>query len=113
MNSLDERVYEVVKAIPRGKATTYKAIAELLGVSPRAVARALKRNPRPIEVPCHRVIMSDRSLGGYAFGGPEVKRMLLLSEGVRFDEEGKVLEEFIVRDLRSIDKNLWVTSHNM
>lgn len=112
MSGLDEKVYMVIKAIPRGKVTTYKAVAELLGVSPRTVARALRRNPRPIEIPCHRVIMSDRSVGGYAFGGPEVKRRLLESEGVRFDDKGKVLEDFIIRDLRSIDKNLWVTDHN-
>jgi len=103
--AVEEMVYEVVKRIPRGKVTTYGAIAKALGISPRAVARALSKNPRPIEVPCHRVVMSNGRLGGYSFGGPEAKRRLLESEGVRFDKSGRVLKEYIIRDL-SIDKNL-------
>lgn len=101
-----EDVYRVVSRVPRGYVTTYKAVAEVLGVSPRFVAAALRANPRPIEVPCHRVVMSDRSLGGYSYGGPNVKRKLLEEEGVKFDKDGKVLERFIIRDLRAIDKNL-------
>lgn len=99
-------VYRLVGRVPKGKVTTYRAIARALGVSPRFVAAALRANPRPIEVPCHRVVMSDGSLGGYSFGGPEAKRRLLEAEGVRFDARGRVLKEFIVADLHDIDKNL-------
>ncbi len=72
--------------IPPGRVTTYGEIAKALGDvrAARAVGAALPKNPKPIEIPCHRVVMSDGSLGGYAFGGPERKRALLLSEGVPF-----------------------------
>ncbi len=104
-----EDVYRLTSMVPKGKVTTYGAIARALGVSPRFVAAALKANPRPVAVPCHRVIMSNRTLGGYSYGGAEVKRRLLEAEGVRFDEDGKVRREYIIWDLRelmSIDKNL-------
>lgn len=76
-----ESVFDIVKRIPKGRVTTYKAIAEYLGTSPRAVGQALKRNPKLIEVPCHRVVMSSGGLGGYVKGVNE-KKKLLESEGV-------------------------------
>jgi O-6-methylguanine DNA methyltransferase len=97
-----EKVYEVVSRIPRGKVTTYAVIASCVGTHPRVVAMALRRNPRPIEIPCHRVIRSDRSIGGYTPGGPEVKRALLKEEGIRFDRDGRVLEEFVIRNPRQL-----------
>ena len=106
MKATYEDVYRLVMKIPRGKVTTYGAIARALGVSPRFVAAALRANPRPVEVPCHRVVMSDGSLGGYSFGGPDVKRRLLEAEGVKFDERGRVLKEYIIYDLHDIDKDL-------
>ena len=93
-----EKVYEMASRIPRGKVTTYAVIASCVGTHPRVVAMALKRNPRPIEIPCHRVIRSDRSIGGYTPGGPEVKMALLKEEGIRFDHDGRVLKEFVIRD---------------
>ncbi len=101
-DSIASKIYEVVSRIPRGKVTTYGTIASALGLSPRAVAAALKKNPRPLVVPCHRVVMHDGSLGGYSYGGPEVKRRLLEQEGVRFDANGKVLEEYIIRDPKQL-----------
>jgi methylated-DNA-[protein]-cysteine S-methyltransferase len=79
----EARVYEVVRKIPRGKVSTYKAIARALGDErkARAVGRALARNPEPIKVPCHRVVRSDLTLGGYSLG-LERKRRLLEEEGV-------------------------------
>ncbi len=66
-----KKVYEIVKKVPRGKVTTYKAIALKLNSSPRAVGQALKVNPYSFanhgNVPCHRVIMSNGKIGG--FGG--------------------------------------------
>lgn len=96
--------------VPPGKVTTYSAVARALGVHPRAVAAALRANVLPILIPCHRVVMSDGSPGGYSFGGPLVKRRLLEAEGVRFDERGRVLRKYIVEDLSSMDKNLYVAS---
>ena len=57
--------------IPKGKVRTYKELAKLIGKpkSSRAVANACGKNPYPIKIPCHRVIRSDGSLGGYSGKG--------------------------------------------
>jgi methylated-DNA-[protein]-cysteine S-methyltransferase len=78
--------------VPRGRVSTYGLIAEQLGkpLGARAVGSALANNPFPIIIPCHRVIRSDRSLGGYQ-GGSEMKCALLEAEGIHFDRDGRVL----------------------
>lgn len=78
-------------AIPRGRISTYRLIAAHLGrpAAARAVGNALARNPFPIIVPCHRATRSDGTLGGYQ-GGLAMKRVLLETEGVRFDARGRV-----------------------
>lgn len=82
LHILSTRVFAIVSDIPRGRVTTYKAIAECLGTrSYRAIGRILGGNPHIPLVPCHRVVMSDGRLGGYA-RGPDEKRRLLISEGV-------------------------------
>ena len=88
---LHHLVYEAVKQIPRGKVTTYGAIAKALGdrVAARTVARILSENKDPEGVPCYKVVMSDGSLGGYAFGGPEEKARRLREEGIEV-RNGKV-----------------------
>ncbi len=76
------RVWAAARAIPRGKTRTYGQVARMAG-SPRAaraVGQAMARNPRPIVVPCHRVVGSDGSLTGYG-GGVEMKRRMLEMEG--------------------------------
>src|SRR3989338_6229486 len=80
--SFKERVYEAVKTIPRGRVFTYRDVAFLAG-SPgawRAVGTVLSKNRDP-EVPCHRVIRSDGTIGGYNRGSKK-KRSLLKKEGV-------------------------------
>ena len=80
------KVYEIVKRIPKGKTMTYGEIAIKLKTSPRAIGQALKRNPFPIKIPCHRVIKSNGKIGGYTFKGkfrPEIKEKLLKKEGVK------------------------------
>ncbi|MEM4525427.1 MAG: MGMT family protein [Methanothermobacter sp.] len=69
--------------IPTGFVSTYGRIASRLSTSPRSVGRALATNPFPIFVPCHRVVKSDGSLGGYQ-GGKAMKKRLLKSEGIKF-----------------------------
>ncbi|MDY7037848.1 MAG: MGMT family protein [Thermodesulfobacteriota bacterium] len=78
--------------IPRGSLSTYRLLAEYLGKrkGARAVGNALANNPFPIIVPCHRAIRSDRHLGGYQ-GGLEMKRSLLVKEGISFDNAGRVI----------------------
>ena len=76
-------VWRELLKIPSGKTKTYKEIAISIGRpnSSRAVANACAQNPYAPEVPCHRVLRSDGSLGGYsAEGGIERKRELLESE---------------------------------
>lgn len=83
------RVYDAVTEIPAGRVATYGGVADAIGcASARAVGQALRRNPYAPKVPCHRVIASDLSLGGFQGCrlGTVLKRkeMLLLAEGVRF-----------------------------
>lgn len=80
------RVWEALRAIPRGKTTTYAELAAAIG-SPkavRAVGAAVGRNPLSILIPCHRVIGRDGSLTGYA-GGLTRKKHLLALEGLNID----------------------------
>ena len=79
------KVWNFIKKIPRGSVKTYKevAIAIKCPESARAVANACAKNPSPPKIPCHRVIRSDRSLGGYSGrGGIKTKLRLLRSEKV-------------------------------
>jgi len=76
-------VYENLKAIPYGKAITYAELASVCGRprAARAVGNAMAKNPVPIVVPCHRVLKSDGSIGGWS-GRPGWKERLLELEGV-------------------------------
>ncbi len=77
------RVWNELKKIPFGETRSYKDIAILIGRpnASRSVANACASNPFPIEVPCHRVIRSDGSLGGYsACGGIKMKKKLIDNE---------------------------------
>jgi len=91
----------MVRRVPKSMVATYAYVAARIQCgSPRSVGQALRRNPFAPEVPCHRVIASDGSLGGF-FGqtaGRELtrKRRLLELEGVRFDTRGRVLPEHIM-----------------
>ncbi|MCE5215313.1 MAG: methylated-DNA--[protein]-cysteine S-methyltransferase [Methanobacterium sp.] len=68
--------------ISHGKVGTYKSLAEKLGTHAyRAVGTALRKNPFPLIIPCHRVVRSDLTIGKYA-GGSEMKKELLKREGV-------------------------------
>ena len=87
-----ERVYAALEQVPRGRVITYKQLAEYLGCrSCRAVGQALKRNPYAPQVPCHRVIASDLTPGGFmGRRGETAKRRkldLLAKEGIRFHAE--------------------------
>lgn len=86
-------VYEIVKKVPKGKVTTYGAVARMVG-NPRMsrqVGWALHVNPYQGIVPCHRVVFADGSLArGFAFGGEDVQRALLEGEGVEVSDDYKV-----------------------
>ena len=79
------KVWNYLRKIPKGKVKTYLDVANAIGKpkAVRAVANAVGRNPYPLKIPCHRVIRSDGSLGGYSGkGGISKKRQLLKSEKV-------------------------------
>jgi methylated-DNA-[protein]-cysteine S-methyltransferase len=78
MTPFAKKVYKVVLTIPLGDVRTYKWVAEKAGQpkAARAVGAALKNNPYPLIIPCHRVIASSGRLGGYIFG-IKTKRILL------------------------------------
>ena len=81
--NFDEKCYQLLKRVPKGKVTTYKLIAKKLhSKGYRAVGNAMNKNPHAPQVPCHRVVRSSGEIGGYA-GGTEKKIRLLRSEGVR------------------------------
>ncbi len=79
-----QRVWQVIQAIPSGKTTSYAEIAAQLHSAPRAVGRACGANRLPIVIPCHRVIAKNGGLGGFMNandGDPlEIKRWLLRHE---------------------------------
>lgn len=104
MGEFANRVFGVVRHIPKGKVSTYGQVARLIGAprSARYVGYALRANPEPgtdpDSIPCHRVVFKDgRMATGFAFGGEQVQREMLESEGVAFDEDGRVL----------MDNHLW------
>ncbi len=79
------KVWNYLRKIPKGKVRTYADVAKAIGkpLAVRAVANAIGKNPYPPKIPCHRVIRSDGSRGGYSGkGGIRKKRHLLRSEKV-------------------------------
>ncbi|KAI9764236.1 MAG: hypothetical protein M1840_008626 [Geoglossum simile] len=100
VTEFQERVYTLLKQIPCGRVTSYRALALALSTSPRAVGGALRNNPFAPEVPCHRCIAATGYVGGFqgswerAPSGVncEKKLELLEKEGVRFDGKGMLID---------------------
>lgn len=83
MSTTSEKVYDLLTQIPKGKVTTYKAIADKIGSKGyRAIGQIVGANPNAPKVPCHRVVRTDGGLGGYAFG-IDKKIAILAVEGVK------------------------------
>ncbi len=99
--NLYEKTYELVKQIPRGKVSTYGAVARALGdiIAARAVGIMLNQNPYQ-EVPCYRVIKSDGSLGGYATG-IEKKIRLLKNDGIEIINGRIDLKKYLFDDFKT------------
>ena len=79
------KVWRYLEKIPVGSIKTYSQVAKGIGkpLAVRAVANAIAKNPYPLQIPCHRVIRSNGSLGGYSGkGGLKTKRKLLKKEGI-------------------------------
>lgn len=94
------RVYQALGRIPRGRVTTYRAIAVFIGNpgAVRAVGTVLAKNQHLVTIPCHRVIASDGSVGRYA-DGVEKKITLLRQEGVEVGHTLKIPTSYILRQL--------------
>ena len=82
MKSFNERCYTILRKVPKGKITTYKTLAKALNSKAyRAVGNAMNKNPHAPKVPCHRVVKTDGSVGGFA-SGTKNKIKMLKNEGV-------------------------------
>ncbi len=95
--SFSEAVYKATRRIPSGKVATYAWIAKRIKNprAVRAVGNALNKNPYAPEVPCHRVIRSDGTLGGFAHG-TRAKEGMLRKEKVKI-VNGKVNRSYILK----------------
>jgi methylated-DNA-[protein]-cysteine S-methyltransferase len=84
-------VYKLLIRIPNGKVTTYGDIVKQLGNKKlaRSVGKILHNNPNPIIVPCHKVVLSNGKIGGYAYG-LKMKKNLLKNEGIRILKDGTI-----------------------
>jgi len=94
------RVYEALRAVPRGRVVDYGELASSAGTAgaARAVGQAMAHNPLPLFVPCHRVVAASGRIGGFsAPGGPVTKRRLLELEATPLE-----LREGIARPTRSV-----------
>ncbi|RNJ78205.1 MAG: MGMT family protein [Nitrosopumilus sp. H13] len=88
--NLRQKIYKKLLDVPRGRVTTYGELARAVGLDngQRVVGNAMHSNPYPGIIPCHRVVMSDGRIGGYAYG-EHVKAKMLHDEGVG-TERGRI-----------------------
>lgn len=92
MQTFEQKVIEVVKGIPKGSVLTYGEVAKRAGnkKASRAVGNSMAKN-QDKNIPCHRVVRSDGSIGTYNGLRGRSKRDLLAQEGITFTEKGKVI----------------------
>lgn len=93
-------VWQALKKIPKGKVTTYALLAKFLETGAvRAVGTAVGKNPDAPQVPCHRVVRSDGTIGNYsALGGKNQKIAILMEEGMKIKNEKIIdLEKVLFR----------------
>ncbi|MBV9354578.1 MAG: methylated-DNA--[protein]-cysteine S-methyltransferase, partial [Chloroflexi bacterium] len=93
LTEFERAVLRKALEIPRGEVRTYAWVAREIGhpAAVRAVGSALRRNPVPILIPCHRVVRSDGSVGQYALGA-SAKEQILSAEGLPIQPSGRVTE---------------------
>ena len=98
IKSFSEKIYSILKKVPKGRVTTYKALAEAAGTKAyRAVGQAMRCNPYAPAVPCHRVVASDGNIGGFMGtkekDSKEIKKKIrmLTEEGIKI-KNNKVVD---------------------
>ena len=81
--NLEQKVYKKLLDVPKGNIATYGDLAKAVGLKngQRIIGKIMNKNPYPVLIPCHRVVMSTSKIGGYAYGG-DVKRKMLNDEGI-------------------------------
>ncbi len=82
--NLDQKIYKKLLDVPKGQITTYGELAKAVGLKngQRIVGKIMNKNPYPVIIPCHRVVMSTGKIGGYAYG-EHIKIKLLNDEGIQ------------------------------
>ncbi len=90
--NLEQKIYKKLLEVPKGQITTYGELAKAVGLKngQRVVGKIMNKNPYPVIIPCHRVVMSTGKIGGYAFG-ENIKIKLLNDEGIQI-KNGKILD---------------------
>jgi len=90
--NLEQKIYKKLLEVPKGQITTYGELAKAVGLKngQRIVGKIMNKNPYPVIVPCHRVVMSTGKIGGYAYG-EHVKIKLLNDEGIQI-KNGKITD---------------------
>ena len=90
--NLEQRIYKKLLEVPKGKVTTYGELSKAVGIKngQRYIGNVMNKNPYPVIVPCHRVVMSTGKIGGYAYG-EHIKTKMLNDEGVSI-KDGKILD---------------------
>ncbi len=85
---LEEKIYRKLLEVPSGYVTTYGELAKAINLKngQRVVGQIMKKNPFPVIVPCHRVVKSDGTVGGYAYG-TERKTHMLSKEGLEINND--------------------------
>jgi methylated-DNA-[protein]-cysteine S-methyltransferase len=90
--NVQQKIFKKLLEVPKGQITTYGELAKAVGLKngQRAVGKIMNKNPYPVIIPCHRVIMSTGKIGGYAYG-EHVKIKMLNDEGVKI-KNGKIVD---------------------
>ncbi len=90
--NLEQKVYKKLLEVPKGQITTYGELAKAVGLKngQRIIGKIMNKNPYPVIIPCHRVVMSTGKIGGYAYG-ENVKTKLLNDEGIQI-KNGKIID---------------------
>jgi len=89
--NLEQKIYKKLLEVPKGKITTYGELAKAVGLKngQRVIGKIMNKNPYPVIIPCHRVVMSTGKIGGYAYG-ENIKTKMLSDEGIEI-KNGKIM----------------------
>ena len=90
--NLQQKIFKKLLEVPKGQITTYGELSKAVGMKngQRAVGKIMNKNPYPVIIPCHRVVMSSGKIGGYAYGD-HIKAKMLHDEGIEI-KNGKIVD---------------------